>query len=129
MRERYFYSESRLPQGFRLPEEFVNFAQLDNRPELKPWWFMCDFPEFANFWIDQLRKQYPDRVLVPFAKLEDADDLACFDGADLSSSPKVIYIHAFASPGWEMRGEVASFSDWLTLADRDHQDYVKEREN
>lgn len=80
-----------------MPVEFMNFAQSAERLDLKPWWLMCDFPSFADFWIGQLKKQYPDRVLVPFAKLEDTDDLACFDGADLSTDPRVVYIHAFAS--------------------------------
>lgn len=126
MKNYYFYNESRLPESFSVPLEFMSFARAENRPDLSPWWFLCDFPSFADFWIDQLREQYPESALVPFAKFGDTDDLACFDGKDLSPSPKVLYIHAFASPGWEMRGEIANFSAWLALAAEDHAEFVKD---
>lgn len=84
-------------------------------------------PSVAAFWLDDLKRQYPSKSLVPFAKLEDTDDLACFDGFDGSGEPKVLYIHAFASVGWEGRGEELDFNGWLTRAAGDHRAYVHER--
>lgn len=99
MNDYYFYDERRLSRAFSMPLDFVDFAWAQDRPDLSPWWFLCDFQSSADFRFDQLREQYPESALVPFAKFGDTDDLACFDGKDLSPSPKVLYIHAFASPG------------------------------
>lgn len=60
--------------------------------------------------IDGLKKRYPDRELVPFAKRDDNDDLACWDskfGCD-----KIAVIHDFASSGYEDKESFASFEDW-----------------
>lgn len=109
----YFFSDGDLPSGFAIPAEFRAFVLADERPDVGSWWFLCDYPLHADFWIATLREQYPERQLVPFAKMEDTDDVACFDGTDLSESPKIVYVHAFASPGWEVRGYAPDFSAWL----------------
>lgn len=127
MARRYLCAENKLPNGFAMPAAFVDFVESGTRIDLEPWWFLCDHPASADFWLDQLRKQYPERALVPFAKLQDTDDVACFDGADFSSCPGVLYIHAFASPGREMRGEAEDFSVWPMRAISDHERYASER--
>ena len=66
---------------------------------------------------------------MPFAKLEDSDDLACFDGRDGSGNPVVKYVHAFASAGWEDRGEVRDFSSWLAEARALSKERHAQREN
>ena len=64
---------------------------------------------------------------VPFAHWYCSDDIACFDGADTSGNPKVYFVHAFASSGWEDRGDVDNFDEWLKIAQKDSEEYKKER--
>jgi hypothetical protein len=85
--------------------------------DIEPWWWLAPHKESAIYWIETLREQFPERVLVPFAKHGGSDDVACFDGSDTSDEPRVLYIHAFCSPGWELRGEVGSFKEWLRLTE------------
>jgi hypothetical protein len=54
-------------------------------------------------------------VLVPFARREDNDDVACWE----PMSPRVVVIHDFASPGFEDRGGFADFNGWLRQAVED----------
>jgi hypothetical protein len=54
----------------------------------------------------------PQRVLVPFAKRQDNDDVACWD----VPTGKVAVIHDSADPGWEARGEFSGFYAWLRQA-------------
>jgi len=41
-----------------------------------------------------------------------------------SDNPRVFFVHCFASPGWESRGEAADFAEWLKLAQEDHQEFL-----
>lgn len=83
---------------------------------------MYDRPGTSDAWIKTLREAYPDRSLVPFAKYSYTDDIACFEADSASSDPVVHYIHAFTTPGWEDRGHVKNFSEWLHLAILDAKD-------
>ncbi len=123
----YFYSEAMLPKGFRFPESYVEFISKDPFEDLDPWWFFYEYQDSADFWLDYMKKQYPDRSLIPFAKYGASDDVACFDGADRTGDPKVFYIHTFTSPGWEQRGTAANFSVWLERARQEAAEYEAEQ--
>ena len=101
------------PENFSFPKSFLKLVSQEEIPYFEPWYFLCKFPDNAIFWIDENAKQYPSGKLVPFAKDERSDDVACFDGSDTSGNPKVFYVHTFASPGWEDHGDVESFDVWL----------------
>ncbi|MCT8343389.1 hypothetical protein LG003_11140 [Photorhabdus kleinii] len=58
-----------------------------------------------------MKAQYPERQLVPFAKVSYSDDIACFDSSDISGDPKIFFIHAFASTGWEDRRNLNNFDE------------------
>jgi hypothetical protein len=73
-----------------------------------------------------LKRQYPARQLVPFALWEGSDDVACFDGGAESGDPVVYYVHAYASPGWEDRGHVRNFAEWLEAAKEESSKYQAE---
>ena len=123
-----FFSGDEIPNGFKYPEEYISIMLKCNFVEdIEPWTLICEFEISAKFWLLTLKKQYPDRKLIPFAKLSYSDDIACFDGDDLSGNPRVLYIHAFASAGWEDRGYVDSFSEWLELARSESEKYKSER--
>jgi hypothetical protein len=64
-----------------------------------------------------LKERYPDRKLVPFARRQDNDDVACWDLA--KGGGTVTIIHDYASPGWEQRDEFSGFNDWLRRAIED----------
>ena len=58
-----------------------------------------------------LKNRYPNRELVPFARREDNDDVACFEG----SNDKIVIIHDYASEGYESSSGPMSFWDWFRL--------------
>lgn len=109
----YLFDEKLLTGNFSFPQSYVELVSQENIPYLEPWWFLSEYKEDADFWMDEIAKQYPSRKLVPFAKAGSSDDVACFDGSDTSGNPKVFYVHTFASPGWEDHGDVESFDVWL----------------
>lgn len=55
-------------------------------------------------------ERYPNRKLIPFARRDDNDDIACFE---VEKGEKVQIIHDFASEGYEQRNEYNDFWDWL----------------
>lgn len=127
MSERYLYPESVLPAGFLFSKDYLDFISQKSIPDLEPWWFLCEFKDDAEYWLNELARQYPGLHFIPFAKLEDSDDFACFDGRDHTGDPIVIYVHAFASQGWESRGSVMNFSEWLKKTYEESAFYKAER--
>lgn len=123
----YLYAKTDLPDDFKYPDAYIDIMSLEVIPDLEPWSFICEFKESASFWMSEMKKQYPTRKLVPFAKLNYSDDIACFDGEDISGDPIVYYVHAFASAGWEDRGYTDSFAEWLKMARLESASYKAEQ--
>lgn len=100
-----------LPCEFFYPGEFLRVAGLE-LAELEPWWIFGGSPLRQRF--AGLAERYPQRRLVPFARREDCDDVACWD----LDAGDVVVIHDFARPGWEGRsGErYPDFEAWLRAA-------------
>jgi hypothetical protein len=60
-----------------------------------------------------MKKRFPARQLIPFARRYDNDDVACFD----FTKEEIVYvIHDFATIGYEQRKTFESFWDWFKLA-------------
>ena len=116
MNEHYLHTKTEIPKKFLLPNSYIDFINQNPIPDLEPWWFLCEFEKTLEYWLNELAQQYPNRYFIPFAKKGYSDDLACFDGRDCTGDPIVIYVHAFASQGWETRGSVTNFSEWLKIA-------------
>lgn len=112
-----------LPAGFKYPAQFFDVLGQPALPDLDPWFLLAADQQLSLFWMRTLGGLYPGRSLVPFAKHGGSDDVACFDGADTTGSPRVYYVHAYASPGWEDRGEVASFEEWLRVTQQESQEF------
>lgn len=125
----YLFDEKLLPENFSFPQSYIEFISQEEVPYLEPWWFLFEYREDADFWIDEIAKQYPSRSLIPFAKAGSTDDVACFDGSDTSGNPKVFYVHTFASTGWEDRGDVENFDAWLEKTKADSAQYKAEMLN
>jgi hypothetical protein len=117
--KRYLYTREALPQGFRFPKSFLDFVAQQPIADTRPWWLLCQSQQDADGWMLAVKRQYPTRKLVPFALWVGSDDVACFDGDGPLDDPIVHYVHAYASPGWEDRGHVANFEEWLKLANRE----------
>lgn len=62
-----------------------------------------------------MKTRFPDRKLIPFARREDNDDVACWDLV----AGDVVLIHDFSSPGYEQRKRYADFYGWLREAIED----------
>jgi hypothetical protein len=69
-----------------------------------------------------LKTRYPNRCLIPFAKRDDNDDIACFE---LGKGESVIIIHDFASPGFEDRYTFNDIFEWLKYAIDEMKDFIK----
>lgn len=107
-------SLSDLPDEFTYPASFVRVVEL-GLTDLEPWQILVG---------DQLRRRYhglatrfPDRRLIPFARRQDNDDVACWDLDE--GDDRVVIIHDFASRGWENRAEFPNFYSWLRSAIED----------
>lgn len=108
---------------FQLPNSFIEFCETDLSDDISPWWFLHKEEGVFEAWLEEISNQYPSRKLVPFAKINYSDDIACFDASVNSNDPIVHYVHSYASPGWEDRGSVKNFDEWLKLALKDSEIY------
>jgi hypothetical protein len=109
-------SPAELPTGFAYPRLLLRVVER-GLVGLEPWWVLCG--DRLRRRMTGLRERYPQRVLVPFAARQDDDDVACWDG----TSPEVLIIHDFASPGWELSARYAHFEDWFRQAVADFIDW------
>lgn len=103
-----------LPGGFEYPRGFIRVVEL-GLIQLEPWQLLegeqlCERNR-------GLKARYPSRTLVPFARRQDNDDVACFEPD--AGDGVVSVVHDFASPGWENHGQFGSFYDWLRQAVED----------
>ena len=101
-----------LPAGFDYPPEFIRVVEL-GLTDLEPWWIFDG--DLLRDRALGLRERYPARQLVPFARRQDNDDVACWD----LGHGDVVVIHDFASPGWEQRRVYLDFNAWLRQAIED----------
>lgn len=101
-----------LPGGCEYPRNLGRVIDL-GLTNFDIWWIIEG--KLLHGLYTTVQKLYPARTLIPFAKRQDNDDIACFD----LDSGRISVIHAFASPGWEQRDEgrvFDTFEDWLRQA-------------
>lgn len=110
--EKYLFEKNSHVSKFKFPQSYLDLMTI-GLPDIAPWWWLATHEDSLTYWEETLRNQFPSRSLIPFAKDGSSDDVACFDNSSSSKNPKILTIHAFCSPGWELRGEVRSFSEWL----------------
>jgi hypothetical protein len=102
-----------LPEGFSYPGALKRLVERE-LTHLEPWW-VCD-ASVARDRMKGFARRYPGKLLVPFAKREDNDDVACFDQASPGS---VVVLHDFASDAWDRRRVFGDFYSWLRQAVED----------
>jgi hypothetical protein len=107
------YPEEILPNGFKYPARFVEMVKHKVLPDIYPWWFVDANSETGKGFYS--RRKRDGRNLVPFAKVDaDLNDIACFDGDDVSGNPAVLMLVLDES------GRSYSFPDfdaWLSAAE------------
>jgi hypothetical protein len=106
-------SSAELPKGFSYPRQFEHIVKL-GLLDLEPWYVLQG--GVLRDTRAGLALRYTERELVPFARRQDNDDIACWQ---VSEPGKVFVIHDFASAGWEQRATFSSFYDWLRQAVED----------
>ncbi len=94
------------PEWVEIPERYFELLKYD-RNEFLPWYLFDR--ENLLYRYQGLQMRYPNRQLVPFARHDYCDDVACWEK---DKPGKVIIIHDYASPGWESRFIFPSFDDW-----------------
>ena len=102
--------EKELPVGFSYPDEFKRIV-LQGLLDFDPWLILQG--ERLRIRFNGIKSRYPSRELIPFARREDNDDVACWE---VNKPGKVIIIHDFAKEGYENVQEIDSFWDWLRSA-------------
>jgi hypothetical protein len=102
-----------LPAGFLYPPPFLRMVER-GLVYFEPWFVLEG--EQLRARAQGLRARFPDRTLIPFARREDSDDVACWEPPDQT---RVMLVHDFASAGWERRAVFDSFYDWLRRAVED----------
>lgn len=107
--------ESVLPEWFNYPKEFTLLKE-QNLLDFDPWIILTDWRLQERY--QGIQNRYPSRQLVPFARREDNDDLACFE-----RNKGIVIIHDFASAGYEGGQQAMEFWDWLRLAIEDMIEY------
>lgn len=94
------------PGWLQLPNKYFELIQLSQNAFLP--WYLINRDDYLTK-RKGLQERYPSRELVPFAKHDYSDDVACWDRNKLS---KVVIVHDYASPGYENRYIFESFDDW-----------------
>ncbi len=105
-----------LPRWFSYPPAFIHLVE-SGMTQFDPWWIFDR--KYAKEKLEGLKIRYPERSLVPFARNQSNDDVACWD-RDVPG--KVVVIHDYADPGWEVHATFDSFQDWFRSAMEDFID-------
>lgn len=98
------------PDWFNYPQDFLRIVE-QGLLNFDPWIVMQTDQLRTRY--NGLKERYPSKVLVPFARREDNDDVACWDK---NKPGVVVIIHDFSSPGYENKEEYSCFWDWLRSA-------------
>lgn len=106
-------SEDQLPLGFVYPSPFLRMVER-GIVHLEPWWVFDGEQLQSRFF--GLSQRYLEQALVPFARREDNDDVACWDA---QSGDQVFIVHDHSSAGWETRVVLDDLYAWLRKAVED----------
>ena len=111
------FSPAQLPEGFRYPQRLIEIAQNNEQLGSGTWWLIHETPGYALLCLEHTQRTFPDKPLIPFAKSDDENILACFDGEDTSDNPRIYFDIFKETPAvnWEQRYSIP-FTDWLSQA-------------
>ena len=86
-------TEKERPARFNYPRQFERLVKL-GLIDLEPWYLLEG--KSLRDTMAGLAQRYPERKLVPFARRQDNDDVACWQ---VEGGDDVYVIHDFASAG------------------------------
>ncbi|ANY65401.1 hypothetical protein BBD42_02130 [Paenibacillus sp. BIHB 4019] len=98
---------SQLPKDFKYPDAFLKTVRL-HLVDFDIWNVMNGEQVLQR--LKGLQERYPNRILIPFARRMDNDDLACFE---VGKTEEIQIVHDFSSPGYEQRKSYMTFWDWF----------------
>lgn len=98
-------NQEELPKWFEYPTEALLLVD-QNLLDFDPWIILTDSRLRERY--TGVKDRYPSRNIIPFARREDNDDLACFN-----KEHKIVVIHDFASAGFEGGIEEFEFWNWF----------------
>lgn len=75
-----FLKAEALDIGFKYPKQYVDFIEQRHKLEETPWWLLGDTVGAFELTFDLRNKsQASTKLLIPFAKSEHSEIIACFD--------------------------------------------------
>lgn len=117
MSQLYFYENEFLPNEFVYPKDYINLVKNNSEMDLSPWWLLGAEPEFAMLCYNVINdKVGGEKFLIPFAKSDVDDDIACFDGDDVSGNPRIYFDigeESMRGINWDERYSIPNFNTWL----------------
>lgn len=97
-------------ENFRFPQSYLKVIEL-NLVDYE-YWYLMDKEQIKTR-KEGLHKRFPNRNLIPFARRDDNDDIACFE---IGFDEKVFIVHDYATEGYERRQEFDDFWSWFISA-------------
>ena len=97
-------------KNFKFPSSYLKAIEL-NLVDYE-YWYLMDEKQIRTRY-EGLKKRFPNRRLIPFARRDNNDDIACFE---IGEGEKVFIVHDFASEGYERRQEFDDFWSWFISA-------------
>ena len=75
----------------------------------------------AKAMMEVIQSDYPEFLLVPFARRFDNDDVACWD---MTTEEEVVIVHMFSSADYALRQKYPSFLKWFEAAIREMVEWI-----
>lgn len=114
--EKYFIDSA----IYKYPETYKKITEL-NLVDFDVWYFIESEQATRRYY--DLKERYPNRQLIPFARRDDNDDIACFE---VGKGDRVQLIHDFATEGFEQRREFQDLWEWLEFAVKEMIEYNRD---
>lgn len=105
---------------FEYPQAYDKLVEL-NLVNFEIWFIMERRQATAIY--NGMKKRYPKRDLIPFAKRANNDDTACFE---IGREKSIQIIHDFASEGYEQRESYNNIWEWTESAVKTMISYLKD---
>lgn len=115
----YFF-KGNLCESFHYPLNYLD--EVVSPSDIKPWWYVSSNTTYADLCFRVINKKLPTgHLLVPFAKCDQGDYVACFDGRVVEGDEPRIFTYkgekSFSDTNIEERFSIASFNDWLAIVE------------
>lgn len=95
---------------YKYPEAFNKIIEL-NLVDFDIWYLIEEGQATRRY--QALKERFPNRKLIPFARRDDNDDIACFE---IEKGGKVELIHDFTTEGFEQKREFEDLWEWIKFA-------------